>query len=316
MTSTRFVGIDISKATFDVAFSADLRAVYSNDPAGFTQFRQALADDDHVVMEATGTYFLKLATFLSAQDITVSVINPAVISYFARMRLVRTKTDRVDADIIREYGCFEALSAWTPTEDVFIELNQLDSHLNGLQGDRNRVIGRLEALQQCAKINAYTLEDLQQQLTDLEVRIKQTEKELVVLTQAHFPELLTLLTSIKGIGQKTAIMFIVLTRGFTRFSSPKHFASFLGLSSFIRQSGTSVRGSGGISKMGNPRMRQLLYMAALTARTRNSACKTFAERLAGNGKPPKVVRIAVANKLIRQAFAVCLKGESYSECYV
>jgi len=33
-----------------VAFSADLRAVYSNDPAGFTQFRQALADDDHVVI--------------------------------------------------------------------------------------------------------------------------------------------------------------------------------------------------------------------------------------------------------------------------
>ena len=70
MTSTRFVGIDISKATFDVAFSAESRAVYSNDPAGFTRFRQAWADDDHVVMEATGTYFLKLATFLSAQDIS------------------------------------------------------------------------------------------------------------------------------------------------------------------------------------------------------------------------------------------------------
>jgi transposase len=125
VTSTSIVGIDISKATFDVAFSADLRAVYSNDPAGFTQFRQALADDDHVVMEATGTYFLKLATFLSTQDIAVSVINPAVISYFARIRLMRTKTDRLDADIITEYGCLEALPAWTPREDVFIELNQL-----------------------------------------------------------------------------------------------------------------------------------------------------------------------------------------------
>jgi transposase len=174
------------------------------------------------------------------------------------------------------------------------------------------VIGRLEALEQCAKINADTMEDLQQQLTDLEVRIKHSEKEPVILTETHFPELLTLLTSIKGICKKTTIMFIVLTRGFTRVSSPKHFASFLGLSSFIRQSGTSVRGSGGISKMGNPRMRQLLYMAALTARTRNPACKIFAEHLAGNGKPPKVVRIAVANKLIRQAFAVYLKGESYS----
>jgi len=315
VTSTRIVGIDVSKATFDVAFSAEARAVYSNDPSGFTRFRQALADGDHVIMEATGTYFLKLATFLSEQGITVSVINPAVISYFARMRLVRAKTDRVDANIIREYGCLETLPVWMPTEDVFIELNQLDSHLHGLQGDRNRVIGRLEALQQCARINAYTLEDLQLQLTDLEGRIKQCEKELVVLTEAHFPELLTLLTSIKGIGKKTAIMFIVLTHGFTRFTSPKHFASFLGLSSFIRQSGTSVRGAGGISKMGNPRMRQLLYMAALTARTKNQACKTFAERLANNGKPVKVVHIAVANKLIRLAFAVCLKQQSYSECY-
>ena len=67
--------------------------------------------------------------------------------------------------------------------------------------------------------------------------------------------------------------------------------------------------------MGNPRMRQLLYMAALTAKRRNKACVEFAERLAANGKPPKVIRIAIANKLIRQAFAVCLKQQPYSEAY-
>jgi len=110
-------------------------------------------------------------------------------------------------------------------------------------------------------------------------------------------------------------MFIVLTRGFTRFESAKSFVAYLGLSSFIKTSGTSVRGSGAISKMGNPRMRQLLYMAALTAKRRNLACQAFAQRLTDNGKPPKVVRIAVANKLIRQAFAVCSKQQPYSECY-
>lgn len=312
----RFIGIDISKHTFDVSYGKQQHAAFDYDDAGIAEFLSSLGSDDHLVMEATGTYFLRLATAAHNAALEVSVANPAAVSYFARMRLSRTKTDRVDAELIRRYAeRHDELPRWSPTDSVFTELNQLDSHLNGLQRDRNAVIGRIEALQQCVTRCEVVESDLQSQLEDLEARIKHCERVLMTIAEQHCSEQLTLLQSIQGVGKRTAVMFIVLTQGFTRFESAKHFAAYLGLSSFVKQSGTSVRGSGAITKMGNPRMRQLLYMAALTAKRRNPSCRTFAQRLKDNGKPPKVVRIAVANKLIRQAFAVCLKGQPYSESY-
>jgi len=309
------VGVDVSKETFDASKSEREVTLLSNDESGFEAFVAWLPADAHVVMEATGTYYLKLATYLFEQGMAVSVVNPVKVSYFAKMRLQRVKTDRTDAGVIRRYGEYDTTSLWQPGAQVFIELNQLDSHLAGLQKDLNRVIGRLEALTQHVTIDTFTLNDLLAQQADLEARVNACEKELVDRTKKHFADLYALLTSITGIGPKTAVMFIVLTHGFNRFPSAKMFAAYLGTTSFISTSGSSVKGSGAITKMGHPRMRQLLYMAALTAKRRNIACQVFADRLKVNGKPPKVIRIAVANKLIRQMFAVCEKQEKYSEVF-
>ena len=317
MSQSSIVGVDISKSSFDAQWcDSQVHAqCFKNDESGFDEFVSRIPSNAHVVMEATGTYFVKLATFLYQAGRDVSVVNPAAPSYFARMKLMRTKTDSVDAGILRQYGEGEELSLWRPADDVFIELNQLDTHLVGLIGDLNRVTNRIEALSQCVTINEFTMRDLTSQRSDLKVRIKQCEKELDHRVRERFSDLFDLLTSIRGIGKKSAIMFIVLTEAFTLFPDAKKFASYLGLSSFIKDSGTSVRGSGSISKMGSSRMRQLLYMGALAAKRKNKACVAFADRLKANGKPPKVVRIAVANKLIRQAFAVIKNQESYSESY-
>lgn len=316
MNQSLLVGVDVSKLTFDAAFADRKPQIYDNNLDGYESFLKCLLPGSHVVMEATGNYFLKLATYLHDHGVMVSVINPAVIAYYARMKLSRAKTDAVDAEIIRRFACHEELAPWVPPGELFNELNQLDSHLNGLLGDRTRVVNRIEALTQCASINTFTLADLEDQLADLDLRIKRCEKELVQVAESCCAEELALLTSIKGIGKKTAVMLIVLTQGFTRFASYKQFAAYVGISSFVKRSGTSVRGAGGITKMGNPRMRQLLYMGALTAWKNNRACQVFASRLADNGKPYKVIRIAIANKLIRQAFAVCQKREMYSEQYI
>lgn len=317
MKKSRMVGVDISKAYFDAEWSGDkLHASrFVNDESGFKQFVGWIPPKAHIVMEATGTYFLKLATYLYHAGRQVSVVNPAAPSYFARMRLMRTKTDPVDAGILRQYGEGEELSLWQPADDIFIELNQLDKHLVGLLGDLNRVGNRMEALARCVTIDEFTMQDLQSQQSDLNARIKQCEREMDQRVRTQFADLFELLMSIRGIGKKTAVMFIVLTEAFTRFSDAKKFAAYLGLSSFIRKSGSSVRGGGAISKMGNSRMRQLLYMAALAAKLKNKSCMEFAGRLRSNGKPPKVVRIAVANKLIRQAFAVIKNQVPYSESY-
>lgn len=311
------VGVDIAKLTFDAEWcGADgvVRDHFDNDDAGIDRLVMAMPRGSHVVMEATGTYYLRLATRLRAMGYKVTVENPAKITYFARMKLMRTKTDPKDAGVIRRYGEYEnELTLWQPMLEIFAELNQLDRHIVGLQKDLNQVGNRIEALRQCVTVNQFTLRDLEDQRAELERRIQRCEHEIQRLVIEHFGDLYHLIRTIPGVGAKTAIMFIVLTEAFTRFPSAKKFAAYLGMTSFIHDSGTSVKGSGAITKMGHARMRQLLYMAALTARSRNKACRDFAARLRANGKPVKVIRVAVANKLIRQVFALFEKQEPYSE---
>lgn len=88
--------------------------------------------------------------------------------------------------------------------------------------------------------------------------------------------------------------------------------AYIGVSPTTFRSGSSVRGKGGIAKMGQGRIRQLLYLCTWTARTCNLACKKLYQRLQAAGKPPKVIGMAIAHKLLRQAFAVATKNVKFS----
>lgn len=308
------VGVDVAKLTFEARWRGGA-GEFGNDIEGFEQFAEAIPAKAHVVMEVTGTYHQRLAHWLYHHGYAVSVVNPAQPAYYARMKLKRGKTDPMDAGVLQQYGEAEPLPLWSPMETVIVELNQLDRHLAGLHKDHTQVVNRLEALTQHERVNSFALADLESQECDLARRIRDCEREMERLVREHFGELYELLRTIPGIGRRTALMFIVLTDGFQRFPTAKQFTAYLGLTSFVRQSGTSIHGSGAITKMGNGRMRQLLYMAALTAKQFNPACQDFAARLAANGKPPKVIRVAVANKLIRQVFAVVEKQQAFSTAY-
>ena len=67
--------------------------------------------------------------------------------------------------------------------------------------------------------------------------------------------------------------------------------------------------------MGRGRLRQLLYVGSWQARRVNSGCRVLYDRLRDAGKPPKVISVAIAHKLLRQAFAVATKETIYSEKY-
>ena len=312
-----FVGVDISKLTFDAEWldkGERRNQQFDNNESGCIDFLAKISPQAHVTMEATGTYYLTVATFLYENEIKVSVVNPMQTRYFARMQLKRAKTDPVDAGICRAFGrtCQPAL--WVPSPKIISELNQLDSYLQGLVQERTRILNRLEAIHQRPDICQYVLTGLEANLEDVRQRIKDCEDVMRDLVQQHYARYYELLISIKGIGPRIATMLIVLTEGFLKFTEPKKFSSFIGLSTFIRQSGTSLSTSS-ITKMGQSRLRHLLYMGSMPAMRWNRSCKEFSSRLLANGKPYKVVRVAVANKLIRQAFAVINKGEKYSAEY-
>lgn len=120
-----------------------------------------------------------------------------------------------------------------------------------------------------------------------------------------------LLTSIKGIGVTLAAALIVATGGFTYFDNAKQLTRYLGLSPIYQQFGTSVNVKGHINQNGDSNLRSQLYVAAFSSLRCNAECKACFDRLRSNGKPGKVAVVAVANKLIRQAFAVVTQGKPY-----
>lgn len=87
----------------------------------------------------------------------------------------------------------------------------------------------------------------------------------------------------------------------------------MGIRLRIYESGTSVKGRPKISKLGIGRMRALLYLCAWSAIKCNQACKKLYERLLAKGKAKKLALIAMANKLLKQAFAIATKNQEYKE---
>ena len=145
----------------------------------------------------------------------------------------------------------------------------------------------------------------------LEKQIKAMEEKITSLAQGEYKKQMDLLTSIKGIGLTLAAALIVATGGFTYFDNAKQLTRYLGLSPTYQQSGTSVNVKGHINRNGDSSLRSQLYVAAFSSLRCNTECKACFDRLRSNGKPGKVVVIAVANKLVRQAFAVVTQGKPY-----
>lgn len=145
----------------------------------------------------------------------------------------------------------------------------------------------------------------------LEKQIRNMEENITSLANQEYKKQMELLTSIKGIGVTLAATLIIVTGGFTYFDNTEQFTRYLGLSPTFQHSGTSVNVKGHINQNGDSNLRSQLYVAAFSSLRCNAECKACFDRLRSNGKPGKVAVVAVANKLIRQAFAVVTQGKPY-----
>jgi transposase len=157
---------------------------------------------------------------------------------------------------------------------------------------------------------------IREELSHKEKLIDQLTDEMGKLAKKHYSAMLASLESIPGIGRKTAIMLLVASRGFVRFSAYRKLSSYMGLCPRIFESGTSVKGKARICKMGMSSMRAMLYVCAWSAKGYNKACSELYERLLAKGKAKKLALIAVVNKLLKQAFAIATRLTTYNENYV
>ncbi len=305
------LGIDISKAKFDAALLIGERirhAAFSNTEAGFEQLLVWLAKHRpdpiaslHACMEATGNWGLDLAAFLYGKQVQVSIVNPARIKAFGESELARNKTDKLDAALIARFCRAHAPPAWTPPAAHLRELRELVRRCDALKTARvqelNRKTAGFASLAVATSIAAH-LEWLDQQIEAVTAEVRQ-----LVAADPTLARNLALVRSITGFGEISATILLAELPNIAEFT-PKALAAFAGLSPQEHSSGSSMRKPGKMSRIGSERLRSTLYMCALSAKRTNKALAAFVQRMTAAGKPPKIILIAIARKLLVYAHAV------------
>jgi transposase len=314
MTKDRnYFGIDISKDIIDVCDDNGNHYQFKNSLSGFKKLHNLIDVTTVCVMEATGYYHLKLAYYLLEQNHKVSIVNPLKIKRYIQMQLSKIKTDKSDSKMIQAYGVACHPSLWfgqSKTQQDSLQLSRLLSiYVKQTTQLKNKIHGE-EVLGFPSKD---VVRSLNRQLKHLKKEIEVLEEKLLKNVKSEYQESLILLKTIPGIGDKTALMLLVFTDGFQRFTSSRELCSYAGITPIIRQSGTSINGRPRMSKMGNPKLRNLLFMCSFNACKYNQGCKALYDRIVAKGKSKKLALIAVCNKLLKQAFSIVKNRTPYDQ---
>jgi len=314
---THLVGVDVAKHSFDVAtLQANgkyrTKAKLANGAAGFTTFQAWLQAhvpaDSWVVMEATGIYHEALAEFVHGLGYRVCVLNPAQVAHYAKSQLQRVKTDQVDAKLIASYGQrhLDLLRAWEPDPPSLKRLRALVRRLHDLQELQQMERNRLDVAESSVQAS------IQSVIEHLQGEIDKTMRAI----DDHIDQNPTmrgqrdLLTSIDGIGEKTAAMLLAELGDPLRFQDAKAVTAFAGLNPRLQESGRHA-GQVRISRMGSASLRGRLYMPALASMTHNPVIRALKQRLKERGKAGKQIVCAAMRKLLHLAYGVLKSGRPF-----
>lgn len=327
-----YCGVDIAKDTAVYRLigpsqeQIDKTMTFKNNTAGYKaalKWMRGLAKplkpfDIQIVMEATGVYYLSAAKFFDKQTaVTVSVVNPAQVKFFAQAELVRTKTDSVDATVIARFGAVMKPALWTPPapyeEEMVGTVRHIEAIKEMIQAERNR----LHALEEIGSSTINIQKEVKKHIRFLEKQIEDLTGHLRQLTKQHpeTDENVKLLCSIPGVGETTAHNLLAEMGDISRFTGVKQLVAFAGLAPADRQSGTSVRGKAMINKRGSRRLRKALYMPAVSAFTYNPDVKELYQRLLAAGKKKMCAIVACMRKLLHIAYGVLKNKKPYEACY-
>jgi len=312
------IGIDVSMDTLDVALydGKSFKVVrYENNEKGFNEIEKdllkATKGEKLVTMEATGIYHLKAAVYFHERGYLVSVVNPLIIKRYSEMKMLRAKTDSVDAKTIAEYGYYEKPCYFIRKDAKKEQIIQLLKIIEDIHKTKSEYSNRIHALKRIPDVDETSLQICMDILNTLKIKEREAEKKIrEILKNSYYPEYLRLI-EIPGVGERVSSLVIGFFGRFENFITAKQVSSFIGLNPSPKQSGISLNGKGMISKKGSRYMRKIFYMAALSASKHNRDCMELYERLLVKGKSNKVALVAVANKLVRQIFAIMKYDRAY-----
>jgi transposase len=172
---------------------------------------------------------------------------------------------------------------------------------------------RRHALAQLPDVPAEAPAPVAALLAVLAAQIRQLEQAIRARAEAagDIARDIARLQTIAGVGLLTAAIVVAETRPLRHGATRAQVVAYAGLDPAPRESGASVRGAGHISKTGNARLRQAVYMAAVSAVRFNPVFKAAYTRLLARGKPKKVALVAVARKLLALMVTLLTHGRDF-----
>jgi len=312
INENKYAGIDVSKATLDVAIHGETnRWVINNEESELVQLSQELlaCGVTIVVMEATGGYEGLAAVVLNRSALQVVVVNPRQVRQFAQASGRLAKTDKLDAAAIAHFGAAlqpevkpladeqqRMLTDWIKRRGQLVKLRV---------GEQNRQQGKKGEIRENITM---VIEFLTTQIEALDEKIKQLIQALPVWSARD-----DLLQSVKGVGPITAAVLLGELPELGQLNR-REIAALVGLAPFNQDSGQQ-RGTRRIWG-GRSHVRHTLYMATLSAIRWNPAIAAFYQRLVAAGKKKKVALTACMRKLLVVLNAIMRDQQSWQADFI
>lgn len=284
------IGIDVSKATLDVAVHGEQFRQFSNDKRGFVRLIRWLKTwpIKQVVLEASGGYERAALDVLHAAGLPMVRINPARARRFAQGTGRAAKTDRLDATVLAQMAHLLPLTRYVPPapwQQRLAEFAQCRRHLVQMRVSEMQRLRRL--------VDPDLIAMKQRHIAQLSDDLKQLDK--AIAEQLEGQPGWKNIGALKGVGP---ILISTLASELPELGSlgSKAIASLVGLAPMNRESGT-WQGQRRISG-GRAVVREALYMAALTAIRYEPRLRAFYAGLKAKGKASKVALVAVMRKML------------------
>jgi transposase len=287
------VGCDLSRAFLDICIDAGkTTSRIENTTTGIAEWAGTLATGALVVFEATSGCDGILMEVLAARHISYSRVNPRQAREFARALGVLAKTDRVDARVLAQMGQRLPLPVTQPQEPMRSRLADFLRRRKQLVDTR-----KAEKLRRHSAGQPELLRDIDTMIVILNRRIDKLDGQIkaIIKQSRELTEQANLLTAVPGIGP-TVLATLPGELPELGTLDRRQIASLAGLAPHARESGT-WKGARRIWG-GRRKVREVLYIAALTATRRVPALINMRQRLIAAGKAPKTALIAAARQLL------------------
>jgi len=317
------VGIDVGAEELWVAVEGRKPRSFVHSRSGIQSLhrwtsKRARGTIVHYCLEATGVYSVHAASELTRQrQAQVSIVNPVIIVAYARAERKRSKTDQIDAEVIRRYAAERRLPVWRPEPESLRHLAALVAQGDAIKRLLLQWNNREHAQKYIRDLPTEVRRNQRATRRHLENALARIERAIDALcaTDAELAQQTALLETIPGIGRRSATR--LLAYGGTRWRryTANAMTAQAGLAPRHHRSGSSVEKKQRIDKQGDRRLRKALYMPALVGSRHNPTLKKLYRRLCDNGKLKKVALTACMRKLLLIVRAVLTKKAPFNMAY-